>query len=166
MKNQAETNDRSRPISVNWSVYIVDMPILVDKLMSMIGIDPFLLYLTLFCSATWIWLLWLLIGLNWISGREELASARRVASAIWDVIQTVKRAAIEWAIQRMEVVRIDEKSRSESCAICLEGFGEDEEETRRTACSHVFHGRCVADWLRIKNLCPLCRFQLWGDWRW
>ena len=41
---------------------------------------------------------------------------------------------------------------AEHCAICLEiCWG----ETTQTACGHVFHSRCLAQW--TGNTCPLCR---------
>ncbi|XP_021275612.1 uncharacterized protein LOC110410303 [Herrania umbratica] len=45
-----------------------------------------------------------------------------------------------------------------TCAICLEGLSMD--SSRKTPCSHVFHGGCIAQWLWRKTSCPLCRSQL------
>ncbi|XP_007013869.2 PREDICTED: uncharacterized protein LOC18589013 [Theobroma cacao] len=45
-----------------------------------------------------------------------------------------------------------------TCAICLEGLSMD--SCRKTPCSHVFHGGCIAQWLWRKRSCPLCRSQL------
>ena len=45
-----------------------------------------------------------------------------------------------------------------TCAICLEGFSMG--TCRKTPCSHVFHGGCIAQWLWRKRSCPMCRSQL------
>ena len=42
------------------------------------------------------------------------------------------------------------------CSICLETF-RDEEVVRRLTCGHVFHKRCVDQWLTKVAACPLCR---------
>ena len=34
----------------------------------------------------------------------------------------------------------------------------------QTICKHVFHGRCLFEWLATKHTCPFCRFRLLGDW--
>ena len=42
------------------------------------------------------------------------------------------------------------------CSICLDTF-RNEEVVRRLACGHVFHKRCVDQWLTKVAACPLCR---------
>jgi hypothetical protein len=34
------------------------------------------------------------------------------------------------------------------------------EEIRITRCEHMFHGKCLGNWLRMKRACPLCRQDL------
>ena len=45
-----------------------------------------------------------------------------------------------------------------TCAICLEDFKEDE-EVIPLPCDpkHIFHVKCIEDWLRANNACPLCK---------
>ncbi|GJN25628.1 hypothetical protein PR202_gb13481 [Eleusine coracana subsp. coracana] len=60
--------------------------------------------------------------------------------------------------------------RDEDCAICLQhlaGSSEEEEEEkeegptpRAMPCSHVFHERCIFQWVRRNRACPLCRRPL------
>lgn len=42
------------------------------------------------------------------------------------------------------------------CSICCEDF-EDISEIKTLICKHIFHKKCVDDWLVISNTCPLCR---------
>ena len=43
----------------------------------------------------------------------------------------------------------------ESCAICLEPFGD--RECSSIECNHKFHKDCIYDWLKYSQNCPLCR---------
>ncbi|KAJ1441219.1 Zinc finger, RING-type [Sesbania bispinosa] len=42
------------------------------------------------------------------------------------------------------------------CCICLAKY-KDKEEVRQLPCSHLFHLKCVDQWLRIISCCPLCK---------
>ncbi|KAK2432001.1 RING/U-box superfamily protein [Trifolium repens] len=42
------------------------------------------------------------------------------------------------------------------CCICLAKY-KDKEELRQLPCSHVFHLKCVDQWLKIISCCPLCK---------
>jgi hypothetical protein len=44
------------------------------------------------------------------------------------------------------------------CAICLGTLWCWDRCT--TTCAHIFHPRCLADWLAINPTCPLCRAPL------
>lgn len=45
------------------------------------------------------------------------------------------------------------------CCICTVDF-DAETEIRRTRCGHVYHGKCLAGWLKVNRTCPLCRTDL------
>lgn len=49
------------------------------------------------------------------------------------------------------------ETREEACAVCLQDFGEKDEELRMMPCSHSFHQRCIFGWLVIRDSCPVCR---------
>ena len=44
---------------------------------------------------------------------------------------------------------------NEQCNICLDEM--ENMDTFKTPCNHIFHNRCVAQWLLINDTCPLCR---------
>ncbi|XP_042509509.1 probable E3 ubiquitin-protein ligase RHG1A [Macadamia integrifolia] len=50
----------------------------------------------------------------------------------------------------------EEKSLKESCSICQEEYVE-EDELGVLDCEHDFHSACIKQWLRCKNLCPICK---------
>ena len=50
-----------------------------------------------------------------------------------------------------------------NCTICLEELKIGKSEVCLTPCQHVFHYKCMSDWLRKKNStykCPVCNFNL------
>ncbi|XP_046347588.1 E3 ubiquitin-protein ligase ZNRF3-like [Haliotis rufescens] len=52
-----------------------------------------------------------------------------------------------------------QSSASESCAICLEGY-QEEQVLRVLPCNHDFHRICVDPWLLNKGTCPLCKVNI------
>ncbi|ONI06820.1 hypothetical protein PRUPE_5G083200 [Prunus persica] len=48
------------------------------------------------------------------------------------------------------------------CVFCLEKMVSGDQVTR-LPCSHVFHGDCVVEWLKLGHTCPVCRFKLPTD---
>ncbi|CAA7024534.1 unnamed protein product [Microthlaspi erraticum] len=44
----------------------------------------------------------------------------------------------------------------EPCCICQEEYKEGE-DVGTLECGHDFHSPCIKDWLKVKNLCPICK---------
>ncbi|KAI4326653.1 hypothetical protein MLD38_031943 [Melastoma candidum] len=65
------------------------------------------------------------------------------------------------AIKSLEAVQEDGSggSAEDSCAICMDNIRAGPQQVR-TPCQHVYHGECIAGWLKRSNSCPLCRFHL------
>lgn len=59
--------------------------------------------------------------------------------------------AAKWCIEKLEKVEKEGK-----CSICLEDFN----VCLVMPCSHMYHSKCIRDWLEISHSCPLCRFEL------
>ncbi|EOA19751.1 hypothetical protein CARUB_v10003910mg [Capsella rubella] len=85
--------------------------------------------------------------------------------------QTVSYTSNEEKYLRMVLlgrIKSDELKSSnmetESCSICLENLSgpmKPSDFMTRMTCSHVFHYRCLLEWLKRKNTCPLCRTVLY-----
>uniref|UniRef100_A0A5K1D0S5 RING-type domain-containing protein n=1 Tax=Nymphaea colorata TaxID=210225 RepID=A0A5K1D0S5_9MAGN len=68
-------------------------------------------------------------------------------------------------LEEMETVRVGsgcrrEEEEAEVCAVCMEGL-ETGCEVKLLACSHKYHRDCIGSWMAYKNLCPLCRCNLY-----
>ena len=53
-----------------------------------------------------------------------------------------------------------------ACSICLEEFIENKSEVSITPCMHIFHYKCLHNWLFMENskcLCPYCNNNLLSD---
>ena len=51
---------------------------------------------------------------------------------------------------------------NESCIICLENFNHNnkEEIISTLECGHQFHEKCIVEWLKKNDKCPLCRIKM------
>jgi hypothetical protein len=50
--------------------------------------------------------------------------------------------------------------RETMCSICLSDFKEGDNVSVLPKCKHTFHYDCLADWIKLKNNCPLCRLKI------
>ncbi|KAG0477515.1 hypothetical protein HPP92_014356 [Vanilla planifolia] len=48
------------------------------------------------------------------------------------------------------------------CAVCKDPLSIDT-EARKLPCSHLYHPTCIIPWLRTRNSCPVCRYELRTD---
>lgn len=47
------------------------------------------------------------------------------------------------------------------CSICLESMDATDTNSQKTlVCNHVFHTRCIDQWVTQKNECPICRMKI------
>lgn len=81
-------------------------------------------------------------GVVWVGARQETAEEIPVAAMMG--FREIKTEEIGDCDGRR-------------CAICIEGFGEEEICGVIENCGHLFHKDCINRWLRIENRCPLCR---------
>lgn len=46
-----------------------------------------------------------------------------------------------------------------NCQVCMEDF-EEGDELRTLPCFHLFHAKCVDQWLKQNSICPICRHKI------
>ncbi|KAA8542404.1 hypothetical protein F0562_023460 [Nyssa sinensis] len=63
------------------------------------------------------------------------------------------------SVEILEKVEVEDLDSMNQCVICLEKFSVGSEVTRMP-CSHLYHGGCIANWLGVSNICPICNFQM------
>jgi hypothetical protein len=61
--------------------------------------------------------------------------------------------------KQLEFIKYLPKYEHETCSICLNTFGEDRNQIVRFCQSepHLFHEKCLVNWLKRSETCPLCR---------
>lgn len=55
---------------------------------------------------------------------------------------------------------IEAQNKNDTCSICLEVFGANENVSVLVLCGHIFHKKCIMDWVNRKFCCPNCKFQI------
>ncbi|CAD8060047.1 unnamed protein product [Paramecium sonneborni] len=64
------------------------------------------------------------------------------------------------ALQFISVTdRLPQSKAETTCSICLETF-KSNSLVRMTYCEHIFHLRCLEQWMKKNKVCPLCRSAL------
>ncbi|XP_020572058.1 E3 ubiquitin-protein ligase At1g63170-like [Phalaenopsis equestris] len=111
---------------------------------AMIYSFPFLLFLLLCCIVP--------LVRNVLGYNMNLASSARRATD-----DQISRLPC-WRFKEVEAEDEAEVDNSE-CCICLAKYM-DREEVRQLPCLHLFHLRCVDQWLKITSCCPLCKKEL------
>jgi len=56
--------------------------------------------------------------------------------------------------------KTDAIAEEHTCCVCLESVHIGNTNITRTGCGHVFHMTCLLKSLRVKNTCPMCRWEL------
>ena len=56
-------------------------------------------------------------------------------------------------------IRLRRESMENKCVICQDDFSRGSTITAMP-CLHAFHRECLLTWLRMRNSCPTCRFQV------
>ncbi|KAJ3693244.1 hypothetical protein LUZ60_008724 [Juncus effusus] len=53
----------------------------------------------------------------------------------------------------------DRRASGAPCAVCKEEISVGEKMTE-LPCTHFYHEDCIMPWLKVRNTCPLCRYEL------
>ncbi|KAK6934637.1 Zinc finger, RING-type [Dillenia turbinata] len=112
---------------------------------------PFLLFVLLCCCVP---LISNLLGYN-----MNMGSTERGASD--DQISRLPSWRYKSNLESGDKSDSDSSGANEAveCCICLARY-KDKEEVRQLPCSHIFHLKCVDQWLKIISCCPLCKQEL------
>ena len=71
--------------------------------------------------------------------------------------------ASQRAIDNLKKIEIDENNiknlNEELCNVCLEDY-KIGQISNKLDCGHYFHDKCILQWLKMRNTCPVCRTEL------
>uniref|UniRef100_A0A914YXZ5 RING-type domain-containing protein n=1 Tax=Panagrolaimus superbus TaxID=310955 RepID=A0A914YXZ5_9BILA len=70
-------------------------------------------------------------------------------------LEEKRKARARGLLQQLRIDVYVEGQVEDECAICMIDF-EAEEEIRRLPCNHVYHVKCIDDWLIRSFTCPSC----------
>ncbi|KAI3912583.1 hypothetical protein MKW92_039075 [Papaver armeniacum] len=89
-----------------------------------------------------------------MSYEELLALEERIG----DVSTGLSEEVISKCLKKRKfgTIRINAPSEMEPCCICQEEYVEGD-DLGSLECGHEFHSGCVKQWLKQKNLCPVCK---------
>ena len=59
-------------------------------------------------------------------------------------------------VKNIPTVRFTEKETEEECSICLGDF-KARDKLFELRCGHLYHQKCLKDWLKKSTRCPLCK---------
>ncbi|XP_002522801.2 E3 ubiquitin-protein ligase At4g11680 [Ricinus communis] len=115
---------------------------------------PFLLFLLLCCCVP---LISSVLGYNMQMGSAERGASDDQISRLpsWKYKAVDTNSEVASNIDCTSTLANDDPE----CCICLAKY-KDKEEVRQLPCSHMFHLKCVDQWLRIISCCPLCKQEL------
>ncbi|KAG6788320.1 hypothetical protein POTOM_004384 [Populus tomentosa] len=83
----------------------------------------------------------------------------RLAETLSDNEGPKAQSASKESIENLEEVKIDRGSSNLECPVCLETISTGS-EAKRMPCFHIYHGKCIVEWLMNSNTCPVCRYQM------
>ncbi|XP_078431570.1 uncharacterized protein LOC144703295 [Wolffia australiana] len=111
---------------------------------------------------------WDAIAENWDAITEEFGIigendiADLIASEDQEVFLDGNPPAAKSAMKHLPTITLNEADAAELsnfCAICKSEISM-EEKLKQLPCLHHYHCECIFPWLKIRNTCPLCRFEL------
>lgn len=62
-------------------------------------------------------------------------------------------------LQTIPAVLYKETEKSQACELCLDIFNEGD-SVKTLECMHVFHARCIDNWMRSEAKCPVCNINI------
>lgn len=74
------------------------------------------------------------------------------------VLETLEKIVVD----EFNLDEIGKEGSCENCSVCKDNF-EVNQIILKLPCKHIFHEECIMPWLKERNSCPTCRFELPTD---
>jgi hypothetical protein len=72
------------------------------------------------------------------------------------IIVTLKSMIVFQKRNKIAVVNDNDIHIDDICSICLENLIVNQSNIIATNCKHYYHKKCIIEWLKIKDICPIC----------
>lgn len=125
--------------------------------------------LPLFCWGILCFILTCMLMCTLVSGGRQLIESLRERTLEQEAANNlVKRLPIisKFLMQKSRKYDPEKDKEVESCPICMVEFRvNDPELIAELNCSHkhIFHLKCIKEWVKTKDNCPMCREQIAGE---
>lgn len=93
-----------------------------------------------------------------LSNQANQLSATGIQSTTIPPFDATTRSIDDYSIKSLYSGSTDQ----EECVICMAHF-QNREEIRRLGCFHFYHVKCIDNWLKTKEECPVCRFDIFKE---
>ncbi len=87
------------------------------------------------------------------------ANLQNVLNRLFEQSGSEARGADPEVVAALPLEQIGPADEGEDCPVCKETYAVGE-EVKCMPCHHRFHVDCLDPWLKMKNNCPVCRFEL------
>ncbi|PQQ14347.1 putative E3 ubiquitin-protein ligase RHG1A [Prunus yedoensis var. nudiflora] len=87
-----------------------------------------------------------------MSYEELLALEERIGN----VSTGLSEETISNRLKHKKYIAVGSQAETEPCCVCQEEYN-DGEDLGMLECGHDFHSDCIKQWLKHKNLCPICK---------
>jgi len=104
-------------------------------------------------------------ALNFLSNHNNDTQFNNFLNLImqFDLNNNGNPPASQRAIESLQKIKVNEENfnnfKEIICNVCLNNF-EINDVVTILECKHEFHLNCILEWLKIRNTCPVCRFEL------
>ncbi|KAM6547483.1 hypothetical protein CsatB_019159 [Cannabis sativa] len=99
-----------------------------------------------------------------VTGLEQEQESRIIDSTFREALGVIPNVpATQESINKLKELNIkegDDIATNNNCTICQENLLFEDMKVVEMPCSHLYHKNCIVSWLKIKHLCPLCRYSI------
>ncbi|KAF4396805.1 hypothetical protein F8388_004773 [Cannabis sativa] len=99
-----------------------------------------------------------------VTSLEQEQQSRIIDSTFREALGVIPNVpATQESINKLKELNIkegDDIATNNNCTICQENLLFEDMKVVEMPCSHLYHKNCIVSWLKIKHLCPLCRYSI------
>ena len=94
---------------------------------------------------------------------EDFSDSLRSVEEGEEEVESIYNPLNEDIIKSLPIIKLKDISKlsenKTNCIICMENFKEGD-NTISLPCIHIYHEKCIKDWFKRQNFCPICKFEI------